>query len=413
MKTRFVLILIFLTGFFSFSSGQDFWEEVSIPDSVSPGFIKFGSQSEIYLSTDIGLYKSTDNGLTWNYLISYQSGLSVCISDNDFIYVGADNFGRIFYSDNFGGSWDTIYSSAVGGDLRLIGDSLLFIINWGNIYRSNNNGESWQHVLSTVNSERFKDLIIHNNLLFCGAIHFLDPSGGGLYRSTNFGLSWQQISLEGYGISSLELDSDQNLLAGINYHYYGAEFGILRTIDSGFNWNTLLDDHLITSLCVDEFGGIYGGCDSDFGPEGIKYSSDNGQEWISINSGLHDDAKIKQLIISPTDHIYTITESPSRIYRSVNQIVRIIDHNKSELKIHVYPNPFHESVMVYSQGHELKTIKTHFKIYSLEGVLIYCKTLNQSNGQKLRLNLAEREPGIYILSITNNQQSQSYVIVKL
>jgi len=123
----------------------------------------------------------------------------------------------------------------------------------------------------------------------------MSSTGGGVYRSSDNGDTWEHVSMAGHGASSFTLDIDGNLLAGTQLNY----FVVYRSEDNGIIWQKILSGHAVTSLAVDEFGGIYAGCDSDFGPSVVKYSENNGLSWSSLNSGFHPNASITSLSISP------------------------------------------------------------------------------------------------------------------
>ena len=145
--------------------------------------------------------------------------------------------------------------------------------------------------------------------------------------------------MPGYGISSFALDTESNLLCGVNFQYDYLAFGVFRSFDNGYNWENILPGYIVTSLAVDVNGGIYAGCDSDFGPEGVQFSSDNGSSWAPLNSGLHENASVISLAISPSGFIYAITDNPSKLYQSIDPIVRVKELTHEESIYTLYPNP--------------------------------------------------------------------------
>jgi hypothetical protein len=408
------LIIAAVASLLSFHTlAQDFWEPVIIPDSVSPGQIAFNSQSDIYLSTGIGLYKSADGGESWFFLLEQLGGLDVCTSESDEVFVGVDSFGNLFHSIDNGFSWDTINTGADWGFLRMVNDSTLYILNWGNIYRSSDYGASWTKVLSTSqNVEIFQDLIEHNDSVYAGATHFLDPNGGGIYRGESNGNNWEQISLPGYGVSSLCIDQDNNLLAGVRFQYHHIAFGVFRSYDNGYNWNQLLSGHLVTCLLTDFNGSIYAGCDSDFGPEGIQLSTDNGNSWTPLNSGLHEDASIEEIEISPLGYIYTITDNPAKVYRSVNPIVGYHDQELSEKKITFYPNPCTNKITVRLDADRDKNTICKVQLINILGTVLYEDVAILRGNADLILDVSFLAEGTYFLILENDQNIYTTPLLK-
>ncbi len=412
MKNFFALILLIVLFKSSFCFSQDFWEEVILPDSIYPAHVSFNNDSEIYLSSSDGLYKSNDGGSSWNLLLSYPAGLSTINKGEDEILVGIDPQGNLFHSLDDGLAWDTIITGIQGIWLKLIQDSLFFSLDWGSIYKSNDDGINWIKVVSTVNSEVFRDIIAKNDTIFTGSVSFLDPTGGGIYQSHDQGASFTQISLPGYGVSSFALDKDSNLLCGVNFQYNYLAYGVFRSTDNGFTWNNILPGHIVTSLAMDINGGIYAGCDSNFGPEGIQFSSDNGLTWSSLNNGLHDNASITSLVISPDGFIYTVTEDPSILYRSVNPIVQIKEERPIEKAIIVYPNPAHAFLNIKLNEKIHSIVDWHVRIVDALGITVYDEKGHSDIAGKVICSIQDLNSGFYTVIVAKDKEIYSTSFVK-
>ena len=280
-----LILTYFIIAFFTFNSkAQDFWEQLNTPDSINVSTVAFNSSGNVFMGSSNGVYKSEDEGETWIYCGLSNLVYNIVITDDDIIYAG--RLSSLYRSFDNGLTWQLI-NQDIGCALSYItSDYILFGVNWGGVYKSADSGYTWTQVLSTVNSEIFNDIIEKDTFLFAGSMHFLNSSGGGVYRSADDGDTWEHISMAGHGVSSFALDIDGNLLAGTRLNY----FGVYRSENNGIIWQKILSGHVITSLAVDEFGGIYAGCDSDFGPSGVKYSDNNGLSWSPLNSGFHPNA---------------------------------------------------------------------------------------------------------------------------
>lgn len=375
MISKRLILFIFLILNLS-TRGQDFWEEIIFPDSVENVFsMNFNSQEQAFICTEKGIYLSDDNGLNWELLAGFISS-TIEVSTSDEIYLGLDAQNRILYSDSNGQEWDTIHTNFdLGGCIRLINDSLLFAFDWGWISKSTDGGYTWDTVLSNGNTEIFNDIIENQGVIFSGSIAFLDPQGGGINQSLDAGNSWQQISLPGYGVSSFALDIDSNLLCGVNFQYNYLAFGVFRSIDNGYIWDNILTAHIVTSLAVDIYGGIYAGCDSDFGPEGVMFSSDNGISWEPINTGLHEDASVTSLTISPNGYIYATTIFPSKLYRSINPVVDINEPPSIKSSLHLFPNPCNDflNIRIKDKSVHSPDNKVLVEIINSSGKVVYIK----------------------------------------
>ena len=413
MKTV-IIIFFFIVQAIAVSS-QDFWEEMTPPDSVGNLYsITFNSLNDTYITTINGVFRSINNGETWEH-VAYFNVNNVEISSADELYSGIDPLNRLFYSNSNGQSWDTIQTNLEqGGWMSLIDDSLLFVYSWGLIRKSSDGGYTWDTVLSTNNTEIFNDIIENQGVIFAGSTAFLDPQGGGVNQSLDLGSSWQQISLSGYGVSSFALDIDSNLLCGVRFHYYGQEYGVLRSYDNGFSWNNILWGYIVTSLAVDNNGGIYAGCDSDFGPEGVMFSSDNGIFWEPINSGLHEDASVTSLSISPNGYIYATTVFPTKLYRSINPIVDIKEAPSITSSFNLYPNPCNDFLNIRVDVKSLHSPdnKVLVEIVNSSGEVVCIKNIEYIGGSYISCNISSLQTGLYLVKLQFNQVVQIERFIK-
>lgn len=395
--------------------GQYFWEEIILPDSIENVYsVNFNSLNQVFLCTEEGIIISNDNGITWEFLAGFISS-TIEISTTDEIYIGLDSQNRILYSESNGQEWDTIQTNfKLGGYIRLINDSLLFAFDWGWISKSTNGGYNWDTVLCTTSSEIFNDIIENQGVIFSGSLAFLNPQGGGINHSVDSGNSWEQISLPGYGVSSFALDKDNNLLCGINFQYDYLAFGVFRSFDNGYVWENILSGHIITSLAVDENGGIYAGCDSDFGPEGVMFSPDNGISWGPINSGLHEDASITSLSISPNGYVYTTTVSPSKIYRSINPIVEISELRSPEAILQLFPNPCQDVVNIRIESHSLwdKNQDYLIEIFNSMGEIVILEKMNNYEKTVISCDISTLAKGLYFVRIHSDMKMRAARFIK-
>ena len=412
MKT-IIIISFFILQDLS-AVGQDFWEEVILPDSVENIFsMNFNSQEQAFICSEKGIYRSDDDGLNWEFMAGFISS-SIEVSKIDEIYLGVDAQNRILYSNSNGQEWDTIQTNfELGGRIALINDSLLFAFDWGWISKSMDGGYTWNTVLSTGNTEIFNDIIENQGIVFSGSTAFLDPLSGGINNSLDLGNSWQQISLQGYGVSSFALDMDRNLLCGVRFQYYGQEYGVFRSVDNGLNWNNILSGYIVTSLAVDVNGGIYAGCDSDFGPEGVQYSSDNGLSWESINSGLHENASITSLAISPNGYIYATTIFPSKLYRSINPVVFINEPVSSASMLRLFPNPCNNVINIKFGSNYSSDQNYYLEFVNSKGEIVFAKSFYDNGNGIISCNISYLKQGLYFVNIYSNLKLHQGRFVKL
>ncbi len=413
MRKTLILTYFLITVFTLNSKAQDFWELVNIPDSIELKDFTVDTNGIVFLGSNLGVYKSEDNGEIWEYCNFNKITTDLLIAPDNSVYIIGINTpnAALYRSTDIGITWEMVNP----GHLPVVGlfttsSYLMFYTTGGGIFKSVDSGYIWTQVLSTVNTEVFNDIIEKDSFLFAGSTHFMSSTGGGVYRSSDNGDTWEHVSMAGHGVSSFALDIDGNLLAGVRFNYLYINYGVFRSYDNGILWDNLLPGHLVTSLAVDEFGGIYAGCDSDFGPEGVKYSYNNGLSWEALNAGLHDDAYITSLAISPANYIFATTYSPNYLYRSINPIVSISEKSREQLDIKVFPNPFQDRINLHINELNCNNKKLTIKIFNSLGQIIY--SCENSVNKEFSINPEKLPSGLYYCSIRTETTEQNIKLIK-
>ncbi len=92
---KHIRCLLYLLFIFNTAISQDFWEIITPPDVSYIRSIEANNE-KLYLSTDYGLYKSSNNGLSWE-LLAFESqnvGL-IDINELGYIHVYAKSMGNV------------------------------------------------------------------------------------------------------------------------------------------------------------------------------------------------------------------------------------------------------------------------------------------------------------------------------
>ena len=197
------------------NSENYFYDVVVIPNE--PGGI-------IYVSNYYGVYRSTDNGITWQ---------STNYSDPCASYIGINTNGYMFFGNGCA-SWFGIYRSI---DLGLtwirhtflsVNDAMVYLrdgtvlagcydpgLGSFGIYKTTNNGNTWFNT-NTLNFPT-ADFVIDNNDDIYVALYGL------VYLSTNNGTSWIDYELTGPPTTCIAIDSSGYVWAGAH------QDGVYRT----------------------------------------------------------------------------------------------------------------------------------------------------------------------------------------
>jgi photosystem II stability/assembly factor-like uncharacterized protein len=283
--------------------------------SNEPGYLYAGTLNN-------GVFRSTNNGLTW---MPTDSGLtcdSVLAFAGDSTYLFAGTYGRgVFRSNNNGESWTQVNaklsnhnigslltsgSSLFAGVYSLGGSGGLFRStdegeNWsqtefpnsdarsmaalgqflfagsqnGEVFRSSDNGSSWTLMDNGLSGYPIFVLYAVGSTIFVGA-------DNGLFRSNDSGLSWQSANLQGTIWAFIGIGN--NLLAGRDYGK------IVRSTDNGNNWTqTNISTGLSTGSTIERFAldgaRIFVGTSAN----GVFTSTDNGTDWAPSNKGIESE----------------------------------------------------------------------------------------------------------------------------
>lgn len=188
--------------------------------SITEGFYATGSQSFIFkensilASSDDGVIRSTDNGITWQRIdsihISYSYYQSFALLDQGSrILAGYNNKGIRLSMDN-GTTWDYSndgISSRTVNALYKIDDNIVLGTNGSGVYYSDNDGTSW--VQSDLTTSQVLDFCEEENIVFAGGT-------AGVFMSTDYGLTWKDIG-EGlpYSVTSLNV-AGKYIFAGLH-----------------------------------------------------------------------------------------------------------------------------------------------------------------------------------------------------
>jgi len=307
MKTGKLTILIFVLFTFCFlniSTAQ--WEHVS--NGLGSGQLRSvaASGNTIIAAVGSSVFLSTNSGTNWTQTSTINGLNVICVlidGNNFFAGTGSSGTGGVYRSTNNGLSWvgtlnnrfiskmakkdNILYAAA--SDPNLIGDGL---------YRSINNGVNWTRIFRPLGGV-FK-LDVNGNNIFLEA--------GKLYRSINNGGSWDSTSFSNASIAT----NENTFFVGSNNN------GIYKSTNNGANFFLSGLSNVVPITLLAKGIKIYAATQGSV--YSVYFSTNNGTNWTERNEGLGNQ-RVNCFEVSDS-YIFAGTQS-NGVYRmpraSVNQ----------------------------------------------------------------------------------------------
>jgi FlgD Ig-like domain len=239
-------------------------------------FLNFGGYLFAGMSAFKGaLYRSSDNGMTWSdkgimwpgsdSSNSYNIRCFSTIGTN--IFAGTDQ--GVFKSTDNGLSWipinngliDPVYGEGypvIG--LTVVGSDIFASIGIDEIFRSTNGGGIWEKV--NITDYHYNALATVGTSVFAGAFSNGDPSTGGVFISKDEGNSWSHTD------AGLGTDHYVNIIYSDGYYLFaGTNTSLFVSNDAGTTWNNISAGSIIDSTYIETiavinsqlFVGVYRG----------------------------------------------------------------------------------------------------------------------------------------------------------
>jgi photosystem II stability/assembly factor-like uncharacterized protein len=255
---------------------SSFWQLFSAPNVDVIYKIHFDPLGDMFASTSIGIFRSTDLGRTW---VSASSGLPQFFEVQQFASPAVDVLLAAI-------------PNAQGGSPGM--------------YRTTNAGTNW---LASGLSGRFTARVVSqtSQLLFAGG------SSSPIWRSTNGGTAWDSVFAT-QQVNALVINRIGNSVFAAT-----PPFGVRRSTDNGLTWpaanGNLLDSNAVGVMAVDSAGLVYAGL--TFGtqfPGRVYRSTDNGQRWAVAGSV---GTEMRDLLANRAGHLFALPIGRG-VYRSLD-----------------------------------------------------------------------------------------------
>ncbi len=202
------------------------WNKIFTSDYPRSVEIHPQTQSVLYVgigntngSPESGLYKTTNGGANWSKIQAFgnQNSGQISIDQNSLrVYAGADP--NLFKSADNGTSWNLLPLNRVYSNVLIDknNESVLYASQYppsAGIYKSVNEGSNWTIKSNGINSPAFRLAQDQNGNLFASRLNY----GGGLWMSRDGAETWENIQDPAWGTrNTLGLDvKDGRVFVGV------------------------------------------------------------------------------------------------------------------------------------------------------------------------------------------------------
>jgi hypothetical protein len=282
-------------GFYKSVDGGTSWVEVSsgLPENLSVNALAYDKASPpaLYAAGYPGVYKSADNGVTWTAANTglpegvSVDGLAVALSDPVAMY--ATRRDGVYKTVNGGTSWTSVNNNLAGHSVRAVvvvpsNPVTVYAANSGFV-RTADGGSNWETM--DPGDGRVRRTVL------AGAVDPSDPKtvyfeSGDLYKTTDGGATWSPI-WKPSGLEPGQWRTDVRVIA--------------------------VDPNDSETIYIGMAAGV------SLAERRIQKSTDGGQTWIPVDSGLNEKGSYTAIAIDPSNSQVLYTGGGSKgVYKSVD-----------------------------------------------------------------------------------------------
>ena len=270
------------------------WQHIGLRTVM--GSSLFGAPwGDVYATTNLGAYRTTDNGVYWRPLLLPDGvAQAVTVTNDGNLLLGTSDW--LYRSSDRGETWQrAALNHSVVSLFTVPSTGVIFAGTADGLFRSTDNGKTW--IERSVGLRSFAVTCLGasaDGAIFAGAI--AGEGQGEVYRSIDNGDRWRPLapeSLEGT-VDALAILPGESVIVGTGQ-------GIFRWRSSRRDWQHLFGHSgrtRVTSLVVDQAGRVIAGTNL-----GVFVSEDAGDTWTGANLGLPS-RRIRALAVGADGDIY-------------------------------------------------------------------------------------------------------------
>jgi hypothetical protein len=265
-------------GVYGSSDGGQHWTKASgLPTSLTSYNGLAGSGSNVFVSTNAGLYRMGSSEAQWSFGGPNVSGSPLATSavalQGSTVYASQLGSTTVHKSTNGGGSWSPTGAGIPASVSALaITPGYVWAGTNAGVYRSADGGSSWESFNAGLNNAQISKVVASG-----GSAYAVTNNGSGFFRSTDNCASWTSSSplLAGKAFLSIAASGNTVLFTGSG--------GLYRSTDGGATVTALAPPKVFPSLAA--VGSNFLAATN--GPPAALYrSADSGSSWATYGSGF-------------------------------------------------------------------------------------------------------------------------------
>ena len=286
------------------------WEQFGASCPLFFHFVEVAPDGSLYIQGQFGIYRSTDLGESWSQISSLTDSRCFSFFSNEIVFAGS--LTGIRKSTNAGVDWSVVGLPIDNPRILSLATNSTGIVfaggkgNFPVISKTTNQGQEWFNINATFDGTIISALELdEDDNLLAGSY------GGGIYFSNDFGTTWVQRN---NGLTDLHITALKLILNG--EAFVGTDnAGIFHTSDYGMQWNPINDGLTVTrieDIAIALSGNIYIGT-----TDGVFGSTNHGMNWTHLNNGWAQYRQVISIAVNSQEHIFA-ENAGYGIYRSTD-----------------------------------------------------------------------------------------------
>ena len=440
MRTRFVFALI-MASFLALTTNDAMAQWYKIPQLQYSRIwsIISTNDSAVFVGADNGtLLRSTDGGLTWTNLATWENGLEAdtilsLVKGDGYIFAGTNGPGGLYQSSDNGDSW-TLSGPGFPGNTAINGmaysNGVVYAAANIGVYASADSGKSWKADTTGLNMGPWYEYsVTPSGIVGIAAVDSTlytvrswdINTRGGVYMAHEDSITWKPIGLDGmptYGLFAVTtIDTNVFVATAQGIFLYSGSGAQWLTRNNGLPLNDTTSLQSCLFATVDSLLFVYVSHTSTYSyGKGIYVTSDLGETWTEVNDSTFGQISLTSMVATGK---YLFAGTQSGAWRiPISDIITSVD-NRPQLPTGFslsqnFPNPFNPTTVISYHISAISNVT--LKVYDVLGreIATLVDEKQFAGSHAVKFNAANLPTGVYFyrLSTGNFTSTKKALLLK-